>query len=64
MVKRAFTLPPLDNADAHGRALAKLRAMTTDDFKSTLVRAGIHTPDGKLAPEYAEDTAATPSSIR
>jgi hypothetical protein len=63
MDKRTFTLPPLENADAHSRALAKLRGMSTADFKRTLVRAGIHTADGKLAPEYAEESA-TPVSTR
>jgi hypothetical protein len=63
MDKWTFTLPPLENAEAHDRALAKLRDMSTADFKSTLVRAGIYTADGKLAPEYAEQTA-TPVSIR
>jgi hypothetical protein len=64
MDKRTFTLPPLEHAAAHERALAKLRAMSTAEFKRTLVRAGIHTDDGELAPEYAEEEAVAPASIR
>ena len=37
---------------AHERALKKVRKLTGREGFETLVRAGIYTPDGKLAPRY------------
>ena len=37
---------------AHERALKRLDRMTADEGFATLVKAGIYTPEGKLAPRY------------
>jgi hypothetical protein len=37
---------------AHERALKRLDRMTPQEGFETLVKAGIFTPDGKLAPRY------------
>jgi hypothetical protein len=34
------------------RVLAELAQMSPAELKATFVRAGIHTPDGKLTPAY------------
>lgn len=41
---------PLDNQVGLDRAVAHLRAMGGEEFRRSLVRAGTHTPDGKLVP--------------
>jgi len=37
---------------AHERALKRLDGMTAEEGFATLVKTGICTPDGKLAPRY------------
>jgi hypothetical protein len=37
---------------AHERALKRLDKLTAEQGFETLVKAGIYTPDGKLAPRY------------
>lgn len=47
-------LPPHTNAEVHARIMADLRRMTPTEFMTTLVQAGICTPDGKLTEHYVE----------
>lgn len=37
---------------AHERALRRMSTMTVQEGFSSLVKAGIYTPDGKLTPRY------------
>lgn len=46
--------PEHPNAEPHRRLMAKLATMTDEEIVQTSVRAGIHTPDGKLTAAYAE----------
>ena len=45
-------LPPLAEAEAHDRALAEVRAMTPEEKRASLVKAGILTEDGELTEHY------------
>jgi hypothetical protein len=51
---RANGVPPSrrDLLAAHERALDRAGKMTIREGFESLVRAGIYTPDGKLAPRY------------
>jgi hypothetical protein len=54
------SLPPHANAEIHERLMAKLKGMTPHEIFLTSVRAGIHTPDGRLTPYYAGATDVPP----
>lgn len=43
------------HADVSRRVVEKLKQMTPDEAKTTLVRAGIITPDGELTEAYRYD---------
>lgn len=46
-------IPPHANAEAHKRVMARLEAMTPEEFLASLARAGICTPNGELTEYYA-----------
>lgn len=45
------------NADPHARVMARLERMSPREILETSVRAGVHTPDGKLTPQYTDSSA-------
>jgi hypothetical protein len=47
-----FQPPPLPGAEAHERAIQRVRKMTPTQQRATLVEAGIYTKDGKLTAPY------------
>ncbi len=47
-----FTLPPHSNAAYHRRVMESLEKMTPEEALARSVKAGIHTPDGKLTAAY------------
>ncbi len=47
-----FTLPPHSNAEYHRRVMKSLETMTPEEALARSVKAGIHTPDGKLTAAY------------
>ena len=49
---KGLQLPPLPEREAHERARARVRSMTPDEQRQSLIDAGIYTPDGALSPEY------------
>ncbi len=48
-------LPPHANAEVHGRIMADLQVMTREEFRQSLVDAGIVTPAGELTEHYRDD---------
>ncbi len=47
-----FEPPPHANASAHRRVMELLESMTPQEALALSVKAGIHTPDGKLTAPY------------
>jgi hypothetical protein len=47
-----FTPPPHINAEPHRRIMEMLETMTPEEALAISVKAGIHTPDGKLTAAY------------
>lgn len=47
-----FTPPPHANAEYHRRVMELLKTMTPEEALAISVKAGIHTPDGKLTAPY------------
>ncbi|MCP4549374.1 MAG: hypothetical protein GY835_23210 [bacterium] len=47
-----FTLPLHSNAAYHRRVMESLETMTPEEALERSVKAGIHTPDGKLTAAY------------
>ncbi len=43
------------NAKAHKAVMERMENMTPEEFLDVLVRAGTHTPDGKLTEHYRDD---------
>lgn len=52
---QGFKPPPHANAEVHARIMARLAAMTPQEFLQSSVRAGILTPDGQLAEHYRDN---------
>ncbi len=50
-----FLPPPHPNAETHKKVMALLRKMTPQEALEMSVRAGVHTPDGRLTPPYRPD---------
>jgi hypothetical protein len=46
-------LPQHANAEVHARIMTRLREMTPEEFKASLARSGICTPDGRLTEFYS-----------
>ncbi|PTL75815.1 hypothetical protein DAT35_53200 [Vitiosangium sp. GDMCC 1.1324] len=55
------SLQPHADEEIHERLMAKLKRMTPHEIFLTSVRAGIHTPEGKLTPYYAGETDTPPT---
>ncbi len=47
-----FVPPPHANAESHRRIMEMLEKMTPEEALAMSVKAGIHTPDGKLTAAY------------
>lgn len=53
-------LAEIDRAATHRRIMERVEKMTPTEFVESLVRAGIYTADGKLAPYYAGESDEMP----
>ncbi len=51
-VDHGFVPPPHANAEYHRYVMEKLEKMTPAEALAMSVKAGIHTPDGKLTAAY------------
>ena len=62
----SFKIPPHANQAAHDRLMKRLKAMTQDERRQSLIDAGILTKTGKLAKKYApsKPPAAKPTPTR
>ena len=49
----SFKIPPHPQQAAHDRLLKRLREMTPEEGRQTLINAGIITKKGNLAKKYA-----------
>ena len=54
---QGYQIPELPYAEAHRRAIERVRNMTPRQILASSVRVGIHKPDGTLADEYYRDAA-------
>ena len=48
----------------HEKVLRQVKAMTPEEGFKDLIKSGIYTPDGELAPEYGGPTSTKPKKKR
>ena len=60
--QEGFVPPPHPNARTHRRVMALLESMTPQEALALSVKAGIHTPDGKLTAPYKPPEEQGPGS--
>lgn len=58
MQKNQFDFPDRKKLlEIHKQVLKEVRAMTKEEGFKSLIKSGIYTPDGQLAPEYGGSAA-------
>jgi len=61
---KEFAPPPHANAEGHELVMARVDAMSREEFVESLVQAGICSPDGELTEHYREPSKSKPKGTK